>query len=219
MATLTVTNTFVDATPAEAAEVNENFDDVVDFVNTQVIHRDASIAFTSTPSGPAADATTSNQFVRKAMLDAEAASRAAADTTLTTDTGRRGVRLFTAASHGISSDVVNPLFWSTEVGDSDFWSSGTDVVIPVGAGGIYALTVKATYVSGGNPQFKFRVRHTNDSEIWNLPGTLAINDGDMTQGFVATLAAGSTIRVDCMNGLLNSGIAIRGSLELWRISL
>jgi len=80
MATLAVTNTFVDATAAEAAEVNENFDDVVGFVNTQVIHRDASIAFTAIPTGPTSDATTANQFVRKAMLDSEASTRAAADT-------------------------------------------------------------------------------------------------------------------------------------------
>lgn len=46
MATASVTNEFVDATTAEAADVNTNFADLVTFLNDSAIHRDGSKAFT-----------------------------------------------------------------------------------------------------------------------------------------------------------------------------
>lgn len=46
MATAAVTNTFVAATAAEAAEVNTNFTDLVTFLNNSVVHRDGSKAMT-----------------------------------------------------------------------------------------------------------------------------------------------------------------------------
>lgn len=47
MATAAVTNTFVTATPALAAEVNTNFSNLVDFLNNSVIHKDGTKAMTS----------------------------------------------------------------------------------------------------------------------------------------------------------------------------
>lgn len=46
MATASVTNTFVDATIAEASEVNTNFSDLVTFLNGSVVHVDGSKAMT-----------------------------------------------------------------------------------------------------------------------------------------------------------------------------
>lgn len=69
MATASVTFTFVALTDALASEVNTNFSDVVSFLNTQTIHKDASVAFTAVPSGPATDPVSDNQFVRKAYVD------------------------------------------------------------------------------------------------------------------------------------------------------
>ena len=48
MATVSVTYTFTNGTDADADEVNQNFTDLVTFINTDVIHRDASVAFTAT---------------------------------------------------------------------------------------------------------------------------------------------------------------------------
>lgn len=44
MATAAITNTFVDATPAEAADVNTNFTDLVTFANGSTVHVDGSKA-------------------------------------------------------------------------------------------------------------------------------------------------------------------------------
>lgn len=69
MAVASVTYTFVPLTLIESAEANTNFQDLVTFLNNQVIHKDASVAFTGTPSGPAADPVSDNQFARKAYVD------------------------------------------------------------------------------------------------------------------------------------------------------
>lgn len=46
MATAAVTNTFADATPIEAADFNQNFSDLVSFLNASVIQVDGSVAAT-----------------------------------------------------------------------------------------------------------------------------------------------------------------------------
>ena len=69
MATAAVTYTFANGTNADGTQVNSNFTSVVNFLNTEVVQRDASIAFTAIPSLPAVDPTTDNQAVRKAYVD------------------------------------------------------------------------------------------------------------------------------------------------------
>jgi microcystin-dependent protein len=69
MATAAVTYTFANGTNADGTQVNSNFTSVVNFLNTETVQRDASIAFTAIPSLPASDPTTDNQAVRKAYVD------------------------------------------------------------------------------------------------------------------------------------------------------
>lgn len=68
MATLSVTYNFTPNTLAEADKVDQNFTDVVSFVNTNCIQKDASVAFTNIPSGPSTDASSANQFTRLAVM-------------------------------------------------------------------------------------------------------------------------------------------------------
>lgn len=68
MATLSVTHDFAPNTVAEANDVDQNFSDIVSFVNTECIQKDASVAFTNIPAGPSSDATTDNQFLRNAVF-------------------------------------------------------------------------------------------------------------------------------------------------------
>lgn len=63
-------HTFVDGTDAVAAEVNADFDELYDWVNTDAVHRDASLAFTAVPSGPNTDPTGANHLTRKSYVDA-----------------------------------------------------------------------------------------------------------------------------------------------------
>ena len=70
MATASVTNTFVNGTTAEAAEVNTNFDDLVTFLNGSIIHVDGSKQFTGLVSGKAGtDPTADDHLARKLFVD------------------------------------------------------------------------------------------------------------------------------------------------------
>lgn len=70
MATAAVTYTFAPLTLIESAKGNTNFQDLVTFLNNQVIHADASKVFTAVPTGPAVDPVSDNQFTRKKYVDA-----------------------------------------------------------------------------------------------------------------------------------------------------
>lgn len=69
MATPAVTYTFAANTLVKASEANTNFQDIIDFLTTHVIQKDASVAFTATPSGPSTDPTGDDQFTRKKYVD------------------------------------------------------------------------------------------------------------------------------------------------------
>jgi microcystin-dependent protein len=69
MAVASVTNSFVSGTPATASAVNQNFADVVNFLNGQVIHKDASVQFASIPSVAAGVPVSAGDLVTKSYVD------------------------------------------------------------------------------------------------------------------------------------------------------
>ena len=81
MTVVAKTYTFVPGTPIESDETNQNFDDLVNYINGEVIVRDASKAFTAIPSGPGTDPTSPNQLARKQYVDNAGALRAKLDGT------------------------------------------------------------------------------------------------------------------------------------------
>lgn len=82
MSAVAKTYTFVPGTDIESSEVNQNFDDLVNYTNTEVIVRDGSKAFTAIPTGPGTNPTSPNQFARKQYVDDREAVVTAAATTL-----------------------------------------------------------------------------------------------------------------------------------------
>lgn len=65
MATLAKTYTFTTGTTAVAAEVNQNFDDIVSFVNSNAIQKDGSLAMTAALTLPNAEPSGANVAVRR----------------------------------------------------------------------------------------------------------------------------------------------------------
>jgi microcystin-dependent protein len=65
-----VTYNFVAGTPSVADNVDQNFTDLVNWINTNAVHLDGSKAFTAVPSGPATDPVSANELARKAYVDA-----------------------------------------------------------------------------------------------------------------------------------------------------
>ena len=68
-ANVTVPNNFVAGAPAVADDVDANFQSILDWINANAVHLDASKAFTAIPSGPASDPTNANHLARKAYVD------------------------------------------------------------------------------------------------------------------------------------------------------
>lgn len=125
-----VPNNFTAGTPSVADDVDANFAAVVNWINTNATHLDASKAFTAVPSGPATDPSSDNQLTRKAYVDAKADPRCGGEW--------RRVSTTMSVLNGASTVVV----WDTEVEDSDgFWTSGGNLVVPAGKGGIYTASV------------------------------------------------------------------------------
>lgn len=64
-----VTYTFAPGANVESAKFNQNFTDLINYINGNVILKDASVAFTSIPTLPGTNPTTDNHAVRKAYVD------------------------------------------------------------------------------------------------------------------------------------------------------
>jgi len=107
MATLSIPNSFTNDTNADALQVNANFAAVATFANTEAVQRDASIAFTAVPSGPATDPTTSNQLTRKSYVDAKVAAFVPAALSVTL--------AMHAADSVDSSKIVNASITGTDI--------------------------------------------------------------------------------------------------------
>lgn len=62
-------NTFIADETILASEVNQDLDDLFDFVSNEVPHTDGTNAFTVAPALPAVDPSSANQAARKAYVD------------------------------------------------------------------------------------------------------------------------------------------------------
>lgn len=70
MATASVTYTFVNGAPNDGAPVTQNFTDILNFLNTQVVHKDGAVTMSGALTLPSSDPTTGNQATRKSYVDA-----------------------------------------------------------------------------------------------------------------------------------------------------
>lgn len=66
----TMPNTFVNGTPADAAQVNANFAVLTAWIAANAMQIDGTVAFSAIPSGPNSDPVSANQFARKSYVDA-----------------------------------------------------------------------------------------------------------------------------------------------------
>lgn len=106
MTVVTKAYTFAPATDIKSAEVNENFDRLYNYINSDVIVRDASKAFTVIPAGPGTDPTSPNQFSRKQYVDDKAAAVDATVTTNKTATDAQALARPTFTSYATEGGVL-----------------------------------------------------------------------------------------------------------------
>lgn len=66
---LVVPNTFTNGTNADATKVNDNFDTIASYVNTNAILKDGSVSFTGLVTGPTTTPTSDDHLARKKYVD------------------------------------------------------------------------------------------------------------------------------------------------------
>jgi microcystin-dependent protein len=128
MANLVTPNTFAANTLAQAAQVNANFAAIETFVETEVVHRDASIAFTAVPSGPGTDPSSANHLARKAYVDASAQAAVLAGSVVeTVRTVAPAGWLFLDGATVTNGQSLYPALWAVI---PVTWQSGANIVLP-----------------------------------------------------------------------------------------
>lgn len=220
-----VTYNFVSGTPAIADNVDQNFTDLVTWINANAVHLDASKAFTAVPSGPAADPTSANELTRKAYVDgkfttctsgARPSSPSVGALIFETDTSRvrvwtgslwqllSGAQAVSATGTGIvgtTSPSTITLTYGTENYDTDgfFTAGGSAFTIP--EAGTYSVTVRLTRTAGNTFTTGFGSYATLIAPSGNyyLPSASHIPDY-IGETYVIPFAAGNTFTVQFTNG-------------------
>lgn len=214
---LTIPNTLTNGTNADASKVKQNFDEVASYVNTNAILKDASVAFTGVPSGPATDPTTDNQLARKAYVDAEiTAATATPALSYVSVSGSKAVPGGYAAGDLMAS-IDN---WSS-THDPDSWNQTTNLVVPTGADGTYLIV--ANFYNSLSPQLASSCRLTVGGTLVNTPYvTTNISNGSYatinTWMTVAVLAAADTIDVEPRSESTSTSNTVHVKLYLLRIA-
>lgn len=124
---------FVNGTAANADEVNQNFDDLVNWLTTYAIRRDGTTAMTGQLTLPSAtDPSTDNQAAKYKQVKPF------------------GCILGRTNDFNVANDTFVPITWNTEYrDDGGFWSSGTDAIVPAGGDGIYVIHAVNDFASNG----------------------------------------------------------------------
>lgn len=177
MALLTKLYTFIADAVAEPDEVNVNFDDIVGFVNNEVVHKDGSKAFTAHPSGPATDPTAANQYARKAYVDAKTAGIEPGDLLRL-----KGPNATVVSRGGLSANPsINQVVWDagSHVGTLD-------------AGGNFTINFHAAM----NPISIVVTNGDANSDSDGVVSVLAVNGTSSFSIHVANGNVGSLFRVD-----------------------
>lgn len=192
---VSITNTFVPGTDIESAEVNQNFTDVKDFIDTYVVKRNASTAFTSIPSGPATDPTTSDQFTRKQYVDNQDATITTSVTNLTTTVtnNKTAQDAGFVARPTVSGVASNPIIKATDaVVNTDIYGQAT-VTFPAAFPNAISTVVVSSGDAGVNTQFISVVSKSTSNFVVRCYTPTIVADG--FGGFTVQRAISQAVRV------------------------
>lgn len=154
-----------------------------------------------------------------ARIDDAAAAHAALppSTAHAAETQRLGCALRRVANQVVATASGTALSWDTEDTDSGgFYTSGTDIVIPAGAGGIYGISA---FIQSGSlsgiclVQIGFTSTVTGHASLYRFYH----NESFGSASAITRLAAGDTVNVTVVH---NSGANRNyvGSVELWKVA-
>ncbi len=176
-ADVTVPNDLSASANTHADNTDANYAALVSWLNTNALHLDGAKAFTAVPSGPAADATTSDQLVRKSQADAVVVPIFA--------------RLSRVAAQSTVSGDETAIIWDTENADATGFIAVSDslITVPTGQSGFYAIGFRVTLASA----------HLGRMRLYSYTyGAIMFDNGTTTRqdvdGFINVyLAAGEVV--------------------------
>ena len=203
-ANVAVTYTYVNGTAADGTQVNQNFTDIVNWINTNAVHLDGAKPFTGAPSY-AADPVSANQLCRKSYVDGYIGG-----VLMST------LKLRRAAVLSIPSTAITDITWDTEDSDAAGFIAvpTTTLTVPAGHGGIYVINIVLNWASApGNVSLSGYLNGTANIYLQaaNTAGTVTRS----TAWFY--LNAGDTVKYSAQQ-LTGSAINMTGSLTMKRIS-
>lgn len=219
MSTVSVPNTFVNATPADADEVNANFGALVSAVNNDVVHVDGTKAMTgdfdagSNKVVNVTSPTENTDAANKTYVDSTAA--AAVPTAI----------FERSADLVIDSTTESQISFQTETNDYDgMWASGPGIVIQ--NSGVYAVSMEAQFnkdvdtLSNAIAWCNLKVDLHTFTTLGSAPGgnKYAKDDDDvLSSGGVYFLRAGAEIRATLQMTLFSGSESV--TLEHFRVSV
>lgn len=191
---VSVTYSFTAGNPARASEVNQNFADLVSYINSSVMMT-SGVAFTQTPSGPASDPTTDNQFTRKLYVDNAVNARTgfglqrATTTAGITDANFAGSAYQTFSEVGwtiTSGGAIDVLVWASMTLSNNNAATTGDWVVEYTTDATAASPSYTTIYSTG----------TNQTSVsTGFSYTPNITFGGFPFTFTASVLAGKTLKV------------------------
>jgi hypothetical protein len=178
-------------TPADASPVQSNLQQIEQYLNQEVITRDGLVAMTAALR--LANSTPVN------VLDA--ASKGYIDGLITSLVARSGFRLTVAVGTALTTgaSVVMPMSAAEVEANGDWWTSGTNIVVPAGCGGVYNVGGAITSSLGEGVGPSWRVNGLVQSPVFLTAG-LVLTPGDVVTAYgfasgspAGTVAAGSHV--------------------------
>ena len=193
---VSVTYSFTAGNPARASEVNQNFADLVSYINSSVMLT-SGVAFTQTPSGPASDPTTDDQLARKLYVDNAVKARTGFGMQRPTTTAQITDANFNASAYQVFSEAswvvgtagtVDVLVWATMTISNNNAATTGDWVLE--------YTTDATAAS---PTYTSIYTVTTNQSLASTGYTYSPNLNTAFSGFpfsfTAAVAAGKTLKV------------------------
>lgn len=237
-----VTNTFVVGTAAVAADVNQNFTDLVVWLNNNATIVDATKPFTGIPTVPS-EPSSSNELACKSYVDKKGSTclstaRPASPVTgqLIFETDKSRVRMWNGSlwqlisgSQGVSltntgtviaANATTTLTYATENYDTDNFftpaTSTSNIVIP--EAGTYSVTMRLTQTTG-NTFVAGYGSYANiiapGSNNYYLPASTHLNNY-IGETYVIPFSAGDTFSTQFANGS-NGSITFNVNIVVRRI--
>jgi len=134
--------------------------------------------------------------------------------------GRSGVQLsrFAVQSIPTGTGTFTPITWDVETTDTDAYITvpSSDILIPTGLGGLYAISCGVTWVSSPGTNSSIEVFNSTTTAIWRHPIGAATQLTSCSMSVVIPVAAAQTVQIRLSHGAAGA-INISANLEMWRL--